>query len=106
MMTEMEMVTLKNGMVETRVLVSTTMFVLGELFEKEPIQLYELVQKCRNSAHKMFGNTAQALADLSLVGPGPEHRVHDSIRNIVLSASEGKGALDLTIVSPIAPQGE
>jgi hypothetical protein len=89
---------LKNGSEELDGLVGVTMMSVRRLTQTHPIAFYELVMLCRDPKHKLFGNTGQALNDLSLVTNG---QVHDSIRNIVLSAIEGEG-MDMTLVSPVA----
>jgi len=123
----METLKLKNGTEEALPLVRITMLSLSALIEKNPIAFYELVMKCRNQNHKFFGNTADELVKLSLVTESgrltsqevisigkrldlkdgdsiPEniqYHVHDSIRNIVLSAVEGEG-LSMKLTNPIA----
>ena len=58
---------------------------------------------CRDSEHKLFGITGHGLVKLGLIIKTPEgYNVHDSIRNIVLSAIEGDGA-NMTIIDPRAP---
>jgi hypothetical protein len=90
---------LKNGAVEVDALVTATMVSLYSLWKKKPIVFYELYQKCLNNDHKLFGNAGADLKDLSLVNE--DGSVHNSIKNIVLSAVTGDG-LSLTMVSPIA----
>lgn len=94
----METVILKNGAEEAKPAVMATMMSLRHLFDSEPIVAYELVMKCRDPKHSFFGNTGDKLKQLSLVQP--DDRVHDTIRNIVLSAAQGDG-LDMTLGSPI-----
>lgn len=93
----MNMVTLKNGAVEAEPLVKVTMMSLGRLWDENPICAYELVMLCRDSNHKPFGNSDKILVELALVQNG---RVHDSIRNIVLSSVSGEG-LEMTFGSPV-----
>ncbi|MEX1112326.1 MAG: hypothetical protein WEC84_02580 [Candidatus Andersenbacteria bacterium] len=94
----METVTLKSGAVEAKPAVMATMMSLKHLFESEPIVAYELVMKCRDRNHQFFGNTVDKLKQLSLVQP--DGNVHDTIRNIVVSAAQGDG-LDMSLGSPI-----
>ncbi len=79
-------------------LVNVTMMSLRDLMQKNPIAFYELVMKCRNHNHKFFGNAGDVLKGLSLVETGGS--IHDSIRNIVLSAAKGDG-LDMSLGSPV-----
>jgi hypothetical protein len=95
----MNMLKLKNGSEEAEPLVRVTMFSLKQLFETKPIVAYELRELCKNSAHKLFGNSGDDLKALSLVQS--DGRVHDSIRNIVLSAFDGEG-LAMCMISPVA----
>ncbi len=99
---EPEVVTLKNGMQEVKQLVAVTTMSLRGLMAQKPIVFYELVQLCRNGDHRLFGRSGDDLKALSLVSQhGDQWHVHDSIRNIVLSASEGEG-MDLKFVNPLA----
>jgi hypothetical protein len=96
----MKIVKLKNGSEEAMVLVTATMLALQSLLlQTDAIAFCELVMKCRGSAHELFGNTQEVLKKLSLVDQNGE--VHDSTRNIVLSAAVGEG-LNLSLQSPIA----
>jgi hypothetical protein len=95
---EMKAVFLKNGAEEAEVLVRVVMLSLGNLMEQNPIVFYELVQLCKNREHKLFGNTGEILEKLRLVENG---EIHDSIRNVVLSAVEGDG-LNIRLTSPLA----
>lgn len=99
----METYKLKNGAVEAAPLVKATMMSIRSL---DPISLYELVEVARKPDHQPFGNTGEKLKGLALLEPasggfGPATRMHDSIRNIVLSAAQGEG-LELELVSPVA----
>lgn len=94
----MQMVRLKNGAEEAEPLVAVTMMSLRNLLQQSPIAFYELVMLCRKPGHKLFGNADKELKALSLVDPSGH--VHDSIRNIVLSATSGEG-LNLSLGSPI-----
>ena len=97
----METVKLKNGSDEFGPLVVGVMLSLKALAEKNPIAFYEIVQLARNRNHKFFGNVEKDLQDFSLLGS--DSRLHSSIRNIVLSASEGDG-IELKLVSPYAKE--
>ncbi len=95
----METVILKNGAKEATGLVTTVMMSIQNLMQEKPIVFYELVMKCRDSNHVIFGNMQKDLEDLALVNSGGG--VHDSIRHIVLSAVRGDG-LEMKISNPIA----
>ncbi len=94
----MQTVTLINGAEEARVLVNATMRSLTGLMEWNPIAFYELVMKCRDSNHIFFGNVADVLKRLRLVEASGS--IHNSVRNIVLSATKGE-RLDMTLDSPV-----
>ena len=98
----MEMVTLKNGSEEAKPLVVIVMMSLRKLFNSgnmgDAISAYELAMKAREPGHKLFGNTVQDLAKLALVNA--DGSMHDSVRNIVVSAVEGEG-FDMTLGNPV-----
>ena len=97
----MEALTLKNGTVEARVVVTSTMMNLEALLTENPIAFYELVQVCRNPEHRIFSQVqVKSLEELGLLSSG---KVHNSIKNVVLSAVEGNG-LDMTLGNPVAPK--
>lgn len=96
----MEMLDLKNGSQEPKPLVIVTMMSLERLFNNNPIVFYELVMKARDHQHEFFGDAESALQDLSLLDA--TGAVHDSVRNIVLSAVTGED-LEMTLGSPFAP---
>lgn len=96
----METAKLKNGSEEVASLVTVTMMALDGLMKANPMVLYELNEKCRNSEHKFFNKSMElVLRDLALVGV--DGKVHSSVKNIVLSAITGEG-LSLVLMSPIA----
>ena len=95
----METITLKNGSEVTEPQVIATMALLKILFKKNPRAFRELVMKCRDPEHKLVDNTGEVLSDRSLIQT--DGRVHNSIRDIVLSATEGEG-LEMTLGSPLA----
>jgi hypothetical protein len=89
---------LKNGSEEHDGLVGVTMMSIRQLTKTHPIAFYELVMLARDPKHKLFGNTDEPLNALSLITNG---QIHDSIRNIILSAVEGEGR-EMTLGSPKA----
>lgn len=94
---EIKPVQLANGVIEPDVLVEVTMFSLRGLLTSNPIAFYEFVTKCRDEKHTLWGNTEEVLMSSGLVQrPG---EIHDSIKNIVLSAAKGDG-LKMTLGSP------
>jgi hypothetical protein len=92
-------VRLRNGSDESGPLVLTAMASLSGLMQSNPIALYELVMKARDPQHAMFGRTAQEAIDRSLLQP--DGSMHDSLRNIILSAADGDG-LYLRLIDPRA----
>jgi len=94
-------VTLKNGAEEAKALVETVYMCLSNLIEDHPIAFYELVMKCRDGNHELFGNTSTVLSQFAMIQH--DGSVHGSIRNIVLSAVQGSG-LDMTLSSPVAEE--
>ena len=93
-----ETVKLKNGTIEAEGLVSVMMFSLRNLLQESPITFYELVMKCRDRDHQFWSDTLKSLQDLHLIQQ--DGKVHDSIRNIVLSAVEGEMS-EMTLGSPL-----
>ena len=92
----METLKLKNGSEETTDIVTTLMMALRHLLDKKPIPFYELVMCCRDRSHQPVGNTGDVLSDFGLWNDG----VHESVRNVVLSAVEGDG-WEIRLTSPI-----
>lgn len=93
-------VKLKNGSEAVEVLVETTMISLTSLREENTIAFFELVQKCRNPQHIMFGDAKEIAQKFGLIEQG---KIHDVIKDIILSAVEGD-MLDMKMVDPIAEQ--
>jgi hypothetical protein len=101
-------VMLRNGASEAEALVATTMMALERLLDGgQGIRFYELVTLCRDPDHVILGNSGEKLAELCLVDlvPGQAPKVHDSIRNIVLSAVHGENA-SMALRSPLAPKDD
>lgn len=98
----MKLVKLKNGQEEAEPLVAVAMQTLREIFTTKPIHFYELVTLCRNSSHKPFGKTGEDLYEMSLLQKDNSgYIVHDSVRNVVLSAVTGND-LEMQLTSPLA----
>jgi hypothetical protein len=96
---DIEVVKLKNGAELQKSLVITISISIKQLFETRPIAAYELVMKCRNPNHRLFGQTGKDLQDAALLDSA--NRVHDAIRNVVLSGVIGEG-FGMTWTSPVA----
>lgn len=94
----MNILRLKNGSTEAEPLVRAAMASLSRLFESDPIAFFELVSKARDRSHQFFGNTGDKLKALALVDGGGG--VHDSLRNIVLSAVSGE-MLEMRLGNPV-----
>jgi len=68
---------------------------LGLLMDRNPIAFYELVSLCRDPKHRLFGNTAEVIRDLSLIqSDGTPHEV---VRNVVSHHVTGDG-LNMALV--------
>jgi len=87
-------VTLKNGAEEPKSFIQATILALEDLKRNDAISFYELVMCCRDEDHVPFGNTADKLNEWAL------YPIHDSIRNVVLSAVTGDG-LEMKLESPV-----
>lgn len=109
----MEMIKLKNGAEESPVMVATVHMILDSLLEEtdnmaENIRnvtvFYDIVTACRDPKYMSQISKANMmkLEGLALVKNG---RVHDSIKNVVLSSVEGE-ELEMELVNPVmdAPQ--
>jgi hypothetical protein len=97
----MKEVTLRNGSQEADVLVNVTMVSLrGMMKDIQGITaLYDLHQICLGTNYQASEQNLQYLVDRSLLQA--DKRPHQSVKNIVLSAIEGKG-LGIHLVSPLA----
>lgn len=102
-MEQIPTVILKNGATEAEPLVNTIMYALKCLFDEKPVAFLELVTKCRDGSHQWFGSAEQICKDYTLIPS--DGRIHDSIKNIVLSAIEGEG-LGMVLGSPLKSQPE
>ncbi len=90
-------VILKNGSEAQESLVKTIMISLESLLNSNMIAFYELVQKCRDENHKMFGNTMTTIEKFNLAARG---LVHQTVKDVVLSAVKGK-ELQMFLGDPI-----
>lgn len=94
----METVVLKNGAEEARALVTVGMISIESLAREYPMIFYELVMLARDRNHELFGRAGEELRNRALIGPG--NHMHDSLRNIVMSAVTGEG-MDMVLGNPI-----
>ena len=97
----MKVAKLKNGSEEAEPLVCVVLSSLELLIQSDPIAFYELVMLARDSSHELFGNAADKLRPLALIENGDTPTIHQSTRNVIISAVEGDG-LEMCIVSPFA----
>lgn len=97
----MNILPLRNGATEPEPLVHATMLSLRTLFDERPIHFYELAQIARHPQHSVCSPRIDAdLRALGLLGSdGGGARMHESIRNIMLSAVDGEG-LDMQLRDP------
>lgn len=97
-----EIVTLKNGSQEAAGAAISTMVALTRLMDDgEVILFYELVEVCKNPNHQVVGGPAM-VAELKNRGLMRDNgSVHETVRNIVLSAVEGEG-LAMVLGNPVA----
>jgi hypothetical protein len=93
-----ELVMLKNGRTEAKPLVAVLKTVLETLFTESPVVAYELVMKARDPNHQIWGNCADDLKALNLLHS--DGTMHNSTRNIILSAVTGEG-FDMILSDPI-----
>lgn len=97
----MKTVILKNGAEEAEICVKAHMMNLSILLEEHPTAFYGLVMKCRDRNYFWWNDAIiQQLKDLGLL-QGLGDTVHDSTKNVVLSAVTGDG-LDMVLGSPTA----
>lgn len=114
----MATVRLKNGTEEVKPLVAATMITLNKLMSEHPLALYDLAMYCRDNSYDWFGDNDILCGRFGLVTLSPEDGdppgarrtvagIHQSIRNIVISATEGDG-VDLSLVDPraVAPEAK
>lgn len=100
-MRKVEIVKLKNGTEEALILVAGTMMTLETFMKEQPSVLDQLLKVCENPEHKPIGDIGEVLEYWSMIQA--DGKVHDSVRNIVLSAVRRDG-LDLIVESPVAGQ--
>lgn len=97
----METVTLKNGAEEVKSAVGLLLVVLRDLLKENPMAFYDVVMVARDPAYidRVFPIHKMTLTGLNLLEASGN--MHDTIRNIILSAVEGDGP-EMTLTNPIA----
>lgn len=93
----MNVVKLKNGIEEAEPAVRVGLFALKNLCSEKPFVFYDLVMICRDPKYKAWCDMTPA-KDAGLMQS--DGKIHDTIKNIVLSAVSGDG-LEMQIGSPI-----
>jgi len=88
----MKLVKLNNGKEMPEAIVYLVMRNVDLLFNTRPIAFYEMVQKCRDPSHKMWGNTEAEANSLVPITP--------TTCDIINSAVKGDG-LEMTIGFPL-----
>lgn len=89
-------VTLKNGAKEARELVQTCMFSLSRLLSQDPLSFFGLVMHCRDESYRIEERAEKVLKASGFVAPTGD--IHNSVKNVVLSAVVGDEA-DMRIVN-------
>jgi len=97
--TKVRMIRFADGGEEHAPFVALMMDALKRLFDEEPMAFLEFVEKCRDSGHKLFGNSFTLLRRHQDLFISHDGKINDSIRRIVLHQVTGEG-LGMTI-SPI-----
>lgn len=102
----MQMVALNNGSVEPQPAVIATFMSLSGLWKggiSGMCAVIDLVDRCKNPQHRIDQESERTLKSLALL----EHdgRIHETVRNIALSAAKGDGP-DMVLISPIKPSDD
>lgn len=95
----METIRLRNGAEEVKPLVVITIRTLEHVMDERPLAFYDLVMKCRDQNYQFFEDNEDYLKEQRLVDANGS--IHDSIRNVVLSAAKGDG-MDMVLRSPVS----
>lgn len=94
----MQTVKLRNGTEEVAMMVPIIMMHLKSMFADDPIAAYEIVMHARDRNHPPWNETMTArFKSLSLLES--DGRMHDTVRNIIVSAVTGD-LLDMTLRDP------
>ncbi|MCK9186017.1 hypothetical protein M0P48_01095 [Candidatus Gracilibacteria bacterium] len=87
---------LKNGGEVAKSIVTTTMIALRRLLDENPVAVYELVMKCRDPKHELFGDTGEVLKRYALIQGSGE--VYSTVKDVVLSSVD---EVNMKLVSPL-----
>ena len=90
---------LQNGSEEPSISVAVTMMALKNLIQDDPLSFFELVSKARDRGHEIPPHQTNVLVGLHLMEP--EGTLHQTIRNVILSAVTGE-SLGMTLQDPRA----
>lgn len=102
----MREILLKNGGKEVDTLVGQVMMSLRGLFDNGvagALAVYDLHEKCKNPDYEIFGPNIEPLENLHLIDSNGT--IHNSIKNVVLSAVEGEG-MEMALGSPVAEDND
>ncbi|HUD02610.1 MAG TPA: hypothetical protein VMR46_01130 [Candidatus Paceibacterota bacterium] len=97
----MEMLALKNGSSVPKPAVIAIMMSVNSLWEEGlggMCAVIDLVDRCKNPNHKIADDVMLQLKASRLIEP--EGRIHEAVKDVVLSATEGEG-VEMTIGSPV-----
>jgi hypothetical protein len=98
---------LKNGSVESKDAVDSTLFALENLKGitnrgmDGSLAIFELNALCKNPQHSPYGTTGDILKEYAFLDKNGQ--VHDTVRNVVLSAVTEEGVI-LKVGDPYKPQ--
>lgn len=98
----MELIKLKNGTEEAKSLIAAVEMSTNRLLSDGfpyPMAFWELVRACKDVTYEPNHLITIELVLLGLMER--DGRVHESVKNIVLSSVEGEG-LDMKLVPPVA----
>lgn len=97
----MEMLRLNNDSSEPKISVATTMMSIRSLWDQGITGICavsDLYERCRDPNHQIANGELKTLQGLALIQP--DGRIHDTIKNVVLSAITGESS-DIALGSPI-----
>lgn len=99
----MDMVVLNNGTTAPQPAVIATFLSLRGLWRgglDDMCAVIDLVERCRNPQYPIEQGSEAKLRRLALIDSNG--KIHEIVRNVALSAAEGKGST-MTLVSPLKP---
>src|SRR5258708_37551702 len=95
---------LRNGTTEAEQSVKSTMMRLEQLYDRDPVAVWELREKCRNPRHQFFPAAGETLLRHGLLLPDLL-QPHSAVKNIVESAVAGD-LVDMHLQSPYADEDD